>query len=111
MIDLEVRIKELEALEARQMTALKMQAHDTFQSMRPVNLLKSAFSDVVGSKSVKQNALTASLTIGAGILIKKIITHRSKGLLGKVAGYGLQFLTTKLISKKLPAFKQKIADL
>jgi hypothetical protein len=111
MSGLEERIKQLEALETRQMTALKLQAHDTIESMRPANLLKSAFNDVVGSKSLKQNAITASVGIGAGMLIKKIIMQRSKGLLGKMAGYGLQFLTTKLISKKLPALKQKIAEL
>lgn len=111
MSGLEERIKELEALEARQMALLKLQAYDTIESMRPANLLKSAFNDVVGSESVKQNVLTASLGIGAGMLVKKIITQKFKGVLGKIAGYGLQFLTTKLISKKLPAFKKKIADL
>ncbi len=111
MSDLKVRIKELEALEARQVAGLKLQVHDTIEGMRPANLLKSAFNDMVGSKSLKQNAITASVGIGAGMLIKKIIMHKSKSLLGKMAGYGLQFLTTKLISKKLPALKQKIANL
>jgi hypothetical protein len=111
MSGLEDRIKELEALETRQMEALKFHAFETAESMRPSNLLKSALSEMVGSKSLKINALNASVGLGAGMLIKKIITYKSKGLLMKMAGFALQAVTTKLVSKNLPKFRQKINDL
>lgn len=111
MSGLEERIKELESLEVHQMAALKLQARDTAESMRPSNLVKSAFSEMLGSKSLKQDALKASVGIGAGMLIKKLITYNSKGLFMKMAGFALQAVTAKLVSKKLPGLKQKIANL
>ena len=110
MSDLQNRIKELQALEARQMAGLKQQVSDTAESLRPSNLVKGVFNEMAASKSLKRDALNASLGIGAGMLIKKIITYKSKGLLWKVAGFVLQAVTTTLVSKNLPNLRQNIAD-
>jgi hypothetical protein len=111
MTELRERIKELEQLEARQIAGLKLQAQQTAESMRPSNLVKSAFSEMIKSKGLKQDALKASVGIGAGILLKKIITRHSGGIFRKIAGFALQAVTTKLIAKKLPGLKQKVARL
>lgn len=109
MSELESRIKELEGLEAMQMAGLKLQARQTAEGMRPANLVKNAFSNVFKSKGLKQDALKASVGIGAGILIKKLITSQPGGIFGKVAGFALKVLTARLVAKKFPALKQKIA--
>ena len=111
MSDLQERIKELELQDARQMVALKLQAQETAESMRPANLVKNAFSEMFKSKGLKQDALKASVGIGAGLLIKKLITSQSKGIFSTLAGFALKAVTTTLIAKKIPGLKRKIADL
>ena len=110
MDDLTQRIKELEELELRQMVALKLTAKQTVDGLRPSNLLKSAFDDLSSSKTFKIEALKASVGIGAGMLIKKLITHKTKGFVGRMAGLALQAITTRLVAKKFPTLKQKVAN-
>jgi hypothetical protein len=105
MTDLQDRIKELQLQEKEQMAALKMQARLTAEGLRPSNLVKNAFSDMAASKTLKQNALKASVGLGAGMLVKKLITFNSQGIFRKIAGFALQSVTTKLIAKKLPLTK------
>jgi hypothetical protein len=110
MADLTKRIKELEMIESQQIVTLKMQRKDLSNSLRPVNLLKSAFSGVVSSKSIQHKALDASVGLGAGWLIKKILTPKSKSIVGNITGKALQVIATTLISKKLPSLRRKIAE-
>lgn len=105
MTDLQERIKELQLQEKQQMAILKMQAKQTAEGLRPSNLVKNALSDMAASKTLKQNALKASVGLGAGILVKKLITFNSRGILRKIAGFALQSVTTKLIAKKMPLGK------
>lgn len=107
MTDLQERIKQLELQEKQQIAILKLQAKQTAESLRPSNLVKNAFSDMAGSKTLRQNALKASVGLGAGMLVKKLITFNSKGILRKIAGFALQSVTTKLVAKKLPLTKPK----
>lgn len=111
MTDLAERIKELEAIEAQQMDSLRLAANAAAEGLRPSNLIRNAFSDMAGSSSFKKEALKASVGIGAGMLIKKIFTNNSTTLFRKLAGYGLQFLTTKVVANKFPKLKKKIAGL
>ena len=108
MTDLQERIKELQLQEKQQIAILKMQAKHTAEGMRTYNLVKNAFNDMVASKTLKQNALKASVGLGAGMLVKKLITFNSKSILRKIAGFALQSVTTKLLAKKLPLVKQKV---
>ena len=111
MKDLAERIKELEALEVIQIERLKSEAFNTAQSFRPSNLFKNALSDMAGSSSFKKEALKASVGIGAGMLIKKIMFRNSQTLFKKIAGYGLQFLTSKVVANKFSVLKKKTAGL
>lgn len=108
MADLEERIRELELLEAEQMNHLKASASIAAESIRPSNIIKNAFSDITGSGNFKKEALKASAGIAAGMLIKKVLTNNSASLLKKIAAYGLQFLTAKVVANKFPKIKKTI---
>jgi len=107
------RIQELEMIEARQLSAIKIQARDLSDSLRPSSLLKNTFSDLISSKNIRNGALNASVGLGTGWLLKKILTPRSKNtakpvsLFHSIAGKALQIAATTLISKKLPKFQKK----
>jgi hypothetical protein len=105
--ELAKRIQELEIIEARQLSVIKIQAGELFNSLRPAALLKNTLSEVVSSEKIRNSALNASIGLGAGWLIKKILTPKSKniakhgGIFKSIAGRVLQIAVTTLISKKL----------
>ncbi len=110
MTDLDERIKQLEALQAVQLTALKIQSRELMEDLKPSALLKTAFKDVVSSKAVKSDVMNTSIGMGAGWVARKLFTFNSKNLFRKVAGYALQYITTNLVTKKIPAIKDKIIN-
>ena len=110
MTDLDKKIKELEIVEARQLADIKEQFSVVKQSLRPSSLVKQAFNDIKGSKKIQRNALDTSVGMGAGFLARKIITFNSKNILRKLTGYALQYITTKLVTKKMPGIRGKIGE-
>jgi len=102
MDDLAAKIKELEAIDTRQMESLKLQLHGIKESLQPGALIKSSLRAIASSTEVKGTALTTTAGVAAGWVARKLFTLNSKSLIRKAIGYGLQLATTKLVAKKLP---------
>lgn len=64
-------IQSLEARRANELSELKAQLHLTGESMRPVNLIKSAANELTGNKNVKSYLLQAGIGLAVGFLTKK----------------------------------------
>lgn len=110
MSKLAARIKELEALEAAQLEDLKQQAVVLFEGMKPSALLKNAIDDITGSPVLKHSVVDTSLAMGAGWLARKAFTFKSKNIFRKVLGYGLQYITTNVVSEKMPEWRDKVIN-
>jgi len=108
MNDLTRRILELEALHATQLASIKDQTQEILNDLKPSALVKSAFTEIAGNTRLKHNMIDTSLGIGAGFLVRKIFANKSAGLFRRLIGYGLQAITTKLVTKKIPAIRDKI---
>ena len=110
MNDLKSRISELETLELKQTAALKAQAHETMEALRPLSLLKNAVGAIAHSGTVRKNLLNTSLGIGAGLVAKKLFFPGSKSIIRKVGKFFLQTAVTKIaangISKLVSKSKQ-----
>ncbi len=98
--DLKEAIAELENRKAMEEIALKNQLHDTFETLKPSNLLKNTVSEVSASPQFKHNLLHLALGLGAGFISKKIVVGREAGLLTKSLGTALQFAVTSLVAKR-----------
>ncbi|MBA2250483.1 MAG: hypothetical protein H0W12_09880 [Chitinophagaceae bacterium] len=97
---LKTAIAELEARKAFEETALKKQFHETYESLKPSNVLKNTLSEVSASPQFKHNLLNVALGIGAGFLSKKLVVGRDAGLLKRTLGSALQFAVTSLVAKR-----------
>jgi hypothetical protein len=102
MNDLEIRIRELEKVQAQQMAELKLSAVGIAESFSPSHLLKSALSDVVRSPDLRNTAFNTAIGIGAGLLGKKIYVGNSGSLVKKITGSALQFIIANWVRKKIP---------
>ncbi|MFZ1677636.1 MAG: hypothetical protein WBP41_01360 [Saprospiraceae bacterium] len=90
-------IQSLEERRANELSELKAQLHLTGESMKPINLIKSAANELTGNKNVKSYLLQAGIGMAVGLLTKNVVenskTSRNSKLVGNIAEMGLNNLT------------------
>lgn len=91
---LEIRQKEEELL-------LKEQFKITYESLKPVSLIKSTMKDLIAAPDLKTNLLSTTLSIVSGYVSKKIVMGKGKSPIKKIIGSLLQIGVTSLLSNKL----------
>lgn len=84
---------------------LKNQFNITYEELKPsrliTNTLKGTFNNIKNEPKLKGNIIELLLSLGGGYLSKKILVGKSSSTVKNLFGYAVQFLTTKLISKKI----------
>ncbi len=78
---------------------MKEKLHTTYESMKPVNLIKSTYHEIAGSKDVQETVLDTTVGLAAGYATKAIIQGRSHNLLVKVASTAVQIAVTNAVRK------------
>ena len=78
---------------------LKEQFRLTYESLKPVNLIKSSIKDLVGSVEIKNSVFESIFTIVSGYFTQKFIVNSKSNVLMKTLGVLLQYGVTNLISK------------
>lgn len=78
---------------------LKEIIHETAESLKPMNLLKSSYSSIVHTPDLKSTILKSILGLTAGFISKKIITGNSKNPLRNFLGALLQVGVASSIAK------------
>lgn len=80
---------------------LKYQLVNTFDSVKPVNILKETLDDFNHAPQVKADFAKSALSIAGGYLSKRLLIGKSNSIFKKVVGYVVQYGLTKYISKKV----------
>lgn len=97
--DLDIAIARLQRERDLKLEELKEQLSVTYESAKPINLLKGALEDF---KQIPSSNLVQSLiSIGGGYLSKKLVMGKSDSIFKTIIGYGLQYGLTNFISKKV----------
>ncbi len=93
VIDLKAAIAKLEYQKANEWVELKEQIFIISENLKPVNLIKNTFRELVASKDFKADLLNTTLGLTAGYISKKVVvgsTHNPlKQLLGNVLQVGI----------------------
>jgi hypothetical protein len=84
---------------AHELTLLKAQWHTTYESLKPINLIKSSFLKASSSLEVKNNVFSNALSLGIGFLTKKILVGNSHNPFKRLIGTILQFAVANVVSK------------
>ena len=92
-------IQLLEVEKAFQEQLLKEQIHATYESLKPVNLLRNTFSDVASSPFLIDNILGAAVGLATGYLSKKIVVGASGNIFRKLFGFMMQLGVTNTVTK------------
>ena len=100
------KIIALQAIQTMQLEVLKLQLEITYQSLRPVNLLKNTLHEISTSEEIKENLLNNTIGLATGYISKKALTASSHNPLVKLAGSLLQFTIAKVVAKHPETIKQ-----
>lgn len=80
---------------------LKYQFNIVYDSLRPVNLIKSTLEDIATSKGLADTLIGTA----TGYLTKKIVVGGSGNMIRKLMGSVLQFGVSKLVSRHPEAIR------
>jgi len=103
--DLKNAILLLEVEQVVNRQQLEKQFHVTFESFKPVNLLRNSLKDIASSPHLIDNILGATIGIATGYVSKKIVVGASHNLFRKVMGSVLQLGVTDLVAQHPEAIK------
>lgn len=92
-------INQLEIQKKEQKKNLKQLFHQTFESLKPVNMVRNAIHTIATSQEIKSEAVTAAAGLAAGRMAKKIVTGNSNDPLRNMAGAFLESSVVDIVAK------------
>lgn len=107
--DVKARIALLEEQTRLMEDDLKEKAWNTYNSFKPLNILKNTFSNISSSPGLKRDVLTTAVNFGLGYLGTKLLWGGG-GIAKRAAGAALQFGAGNGIGKKLTVWKNFISN-
>lgn len=84
---------------------LKEQFHIAYESIKPVNLIKSVLHEVTASPEIKNDMASNVIGLGTGFLSKKLLVDGSHSPVKRVIGTVVQFAIANLVSKHSDTIK------
>jgi hypothetical protein len=109
--DIRNAIQLLEDEQAIKLDLLKDQFYITYESLKPVNLIKSTIKEISASPYLVENILGTATSLATGFISRKIVVGASGNLLRKLFGAVLQFGVTNLVAnhpEKIRAMGQSL---
>jgi hypothetical protein len=103
--DLKAIIAELEKKKAQQEKVLINQFNLTYESLKPVNMIKSTLHEIGNSTDLKSNLMDAALGLGFGMLSKRILIGSSGNFFKKIGGALLEFGIAGIVAKNSDKIK------
>jgi hypothetical protein len=104
-------IKLLEAKQAIELKELTNQFSYTYESLKPVNLVKTTLNQVSNSAEIKGNLMSNIIGITTGFLSKKILFGSSINPIKRGLGTILQYAITNVVSKNADPIKSSLGTL
>jgi hypothetical protein len=97
--DLKNAIQQLENRQESEWVLLKEEFNTTCDKLKPSNLVKSAFNELISAPDLKTNIAKASIGAITGFAAKKIFIRNSHNPLIKLAGFILKMAIASNIVK------------
>ena len=98
-------IQLLKVEQASKEQLLKEQFHFTYESLKPINILKNTFKNIVSAPSLHDNLLGTIMGLATGYLSKKIFVGTSGNIFRKLFGSVLQIGVTNLVAQNSETIK------
>ncbi|WP_372795377.1 hypothetical protein [Lutibacter sp.] len=103
--DLKSAIQLLESKQAVEEMELKEQFHLTYESLKPLNIIKNIFSQASKSDDLKENIINNTISLTAGYISKITFEKGAKSPLKKLFGSVVMFSVNKIVANNPEAIK------
>lgn len=103
--DLNNAIQFLESKQEVEEMKLKEQFHLTYESLKPLNILKNIFSQVTKSNDLKENIINNTISLTAGYISKIAFEKDAKSPFKKLFGSIVMFSVNKIVANNPEAIK------
>ncbi|MDP2176654.1 MAG: hypothetical protein Q8K70_12160 [Bacteroidota bacterium] len=86
---------------AQQQAELELRSafKDSYDSLNPLNILKSTISSVISSPSIKTDILSSIIGFSSGFIAKKLFTRNSGNVLVNLEGMILQMIVANKVAR------------
>ena len=92
-------ILQLEDKRAAEGEMLKEQFFHTYESIKPINMLRTTFREAIASRELKEDFVNTAIGLAAGFLSKILFQGITKSPVKKLLGTALMFGVTKIVAK------------
>jgi hypothetical protein len=99
------KIASLQHQQEIELVSLKKQFYETYESLKPINLIKNTFSQVTASPEIKTNIVNNVFGFATGYLSKRILFKQTQNPLKRLVGDILQLAVMNVVSKYGNTFK------
>ena len=103
--ELRLEIEQLQIAGFRKKEALKDEFAGVMEGLKPVNLIKHTIHSAFSGD--KRDLLKGAVSLGSGILSKRLFVGGSGGILKRIVGTALQFGVSGIIAKNAEVIKEK----
>lgn len=97
--DLNNAILRLQKKQSDELELLKEQFSNAYESVKPINLIKSTFQEIRRSPEIKNRIADSVLSFAAGYVIKRVVVGANASPGKKLIGGILQFAVSRIIAK------------
>ncbi|MGG9962575.1 hypothetical protein [Ferruginibacter sp. SUN106] len=98
-------ILSLQRKQAQELDSLKEQFHITYESLKPINLIKNTFRDATSSPEVKSGLVNNAIGLATGYLSKKLLIGGTHNPIKKILGAIVEFSVASFVAKRADNFK------
>jgi hypothetical protein len=109
--ELKNAIQQLEQKQAEEWTLLKKECLTTYESLKPINVIKNTFKELSSSPDFKKDLLGTLLSIAIGFISKKAVIGSTNNPLKQLLGSLLQMGVTDVVSKNSDRLKTIVFSL
>jgi len=99
-------ILELETRQIQEGQELKEQLMITYESLKPINVLKKVIRDIAGPTDLKESLVQTTAGLITGYISRKLIIRSSRNPFVRLAGVFIQFGVTNFVSNHAEAITE-----
>ncbi len=103
--ELKYAIQLLEVDQANKEQLLREQFCYTYESLKPINIIKNTIKDISSSPYLIENMVGSAIGLGTGFLSKKLIVGASGNIVRRIIGGIVEFGVTNLVSHQTSNLK------
>jgi hypothetical protein len=103
-------IRQLEIKQAEEGKQLKEQVKEVYESLKPVNLLKTSLKEMAGSAELTGSLMESVVALFSGYLVNRVVAGSKKGMFAKILGLFMQFGVTKLVANHADTIREFVSE-